>query len=99
MSDISNVDPEQLKAAAKQLEDIANRIGGCVTKFHDAIQNLDKGWISEVKGSFMDNVQTDMEATGEMLAQLLEVSVELVDAASDFDKTESDMLSSVNALK
>jgi WXG100 family type VII secretion target len=99
MSDISNIDPERLRATAKQLDEIRKRIDGCVNKFHDAIQNLDKGWVSEVKASFMDNVQKDMEATGEMLAQLLEVSMELLEAASDFDKTESDMLTSVNALK
>jgi uncharacterized protein YukE len=99
MPDISNIDTEKIRSAVGQLEGITGRITGCVSKFGDAVINLDKGWVSEVKGAFMQNVEKDMEAMQEMLFQLQEVSEGLTHAASDFDKTESEIKSGVNALR
>lgn len=98
MPDISNVDTEKILSAVGQLDSCVDRINGCVGKFADAIENLDKGWVSEVKGPFMVNYQRDWEAMQEMLAQLREVGTILREAAADFDKTENEMLSGVSAL-
>jgi hypothetical protein len=46
----------------------------------------------------MISYQKDWEAMQEMLAQLWEVGTTLREAAADFDKTENEMLSGVNAL-
>ena len=99
MPDISNIDSEKILSAAGQLDGITDRINGCVGKFADAIQTLDKGWVSDVKAGFMATYQTDWEAAQEMIAQLHEITAGLQEAASDFDKTEGDIIGSVNALK
>ena len=99
MPDISNIDSEKINAAAKQLEAIIGRVGGCVGRFKDAVANLDKGWVSDVKTGFMANVRKDQEAMQEMIDQLREVVSGLIEAASDFDKTESEIKTSVNALQ
>jgi WXG100 family type VII secretion target len=99
MPDISNIDSEKINAAAKQLEAIVGRISGCVGKFKDAVANLDKGWVSDVKTGFMANVQKDQEAMQEMIDQLREVIAGLADAASDFDKTEGEIKAGVSALQ
>lgn len=99
MSEISNIDSEKISAAAGQLDGIVDRINGHIGKFADAVETLDKGWVSEVKNGFMEHYQWDFEAMQEMLGQLREITVILREAASDFDKTEGDILSSVNALR
>ena len=99
MPDISNIDSEKILSAVGQLDGITDRINGCVGKFAAAIETLDKGWVSEVKAGFMAAYQTDREAAQEMLAQLCEITAGLREAASDFDKTEGDIISSVSALK
>jgi uncharacterized protein YukE len=99
MSDLTNIDSEKILSTVSQLDGIVDRMNGCVVKFSDAIGNLDKGWISEVKGPFMQNYQTDLEAMQEMLAQLREVGTALREAAADFDKTENEMLSGANVLR
>jgi uncharacterized protein YukE len=98
MSDLTNIDSEKILSAVSQLDGIVDRMNGCVGKFADAIANLDKGWVSEVKGPFMQNYQTDQEAMQEMLSQLREVGTALREAAADFDKTENETLSGANAL-
>lgn len=98
MPDISNVDTEKILSAVGQLEGIVDRMNGSVAKFADAIENLDKGWVSEVKAGFMATYQTDMEAMQEMLSQLMEINTTLREAASDFDKSENETLSGVRAL-
>jgi uncharacterized protein YukE len=98
MTDVTNIDSEKILSAVSQLDGIVDRMNGCEGKFADAIENLDKGWVSEVKGPFMANYQTDWEAMQEMLSQLRELGVTLREAAADFDKTESEMLGGVNAL-
>jgi uncharacterized protein YukE len=98
MPDLSNIDSEKILSAVSQLDGIVDRMSGCAGKFADAIENLDKGWVSEVKGPFMQNYQTDWEAMQEMLAQLREVGATLREAAADFDKTENETLSAANAL-
>jgi len=99
MPEISNIDSEKILSAAGQLDGVVDRMNGCVGKFADAIENLDKGWVSEVKAGFMANYQKDWEAMQEMLAQLREISSGLRDAASDFDKTENDIAAGVGALR
>lgn len=98
MSETSNIDSEKILASVQQLSGIIDRMNGCVGKFADAIETLDKGWVSEVKAGFMATYQEDWEALQEMLAQLREINAGLEEAASDFDKTEGDILSSVGAL-
>lgn len=98
MSDISNIDSEKILAAVGQLDGIVDRMNGCVGKFADVIETLDKRWVSEVKAGFMSTYQTDWEAMQEMLAQLREINDGLKEAVSDFDKTESDIISNVGAL-
>jgi uncharacterized protein YukE len=98
MSDLTNIDSAKILSAVGQLDGVVDRMNGCVNKFADAIENLDKGWVSEVKGPFMQSYQTDREAMQEMLAQLREVGVALREAAADFDKTENEALSGANAL-
>jgi uncharacterized protein YukE len=65
----------------------------------DAIETLDKGWVSEVKSGFMATYQQDWEAMQEMLGQLREINTALREAAADFDKTEQETLSGANALR
>ena len=99
MPDMSNIDSEKILSDVGQLDGIVDRMNGCVGKFTDAIVNLDKGWVSEVKAGFMATYQKDQEAMQEMLSQLREVCTTLREAASDFDKTENERLSGVNALR
>ena len=99
MPDISNIDSEKILSAVGQLDGVVDRMSGCVSKFADAIENLDKGWVSEVKAGFMARYQKDWEAMQEMLSQLREINTMLREAASDFDETENERLSGVKALR
>ena len=99
MADMSNIDSDKILSAVGQLEGIVDRMNGCVGKFADAIETLDKGWASEVKAGFMATYQTDWEAMQEMLGQLREINAMLREAAQDFDKTENETLSGANALR
>jgi uncharacterized protein YukE len=99
MPDMSNIDSEKILSAVGQLDGIVDRMSGCVGKFDEAIGRLDKGWVSEVKAGFMATYQNDREAMQEMLGQLYEIGATLREAASDFDKTESETLSGANALR
>ncbi len=99
MADMSNVDSDKILSAVGQLEGIVDRMNGCVGKFADAIEALDKGWVSEVKAGFMATYQNDWEAMQEMLGQLREINAMLREAAQDFDKTENETLSGANQLR
>ena len=99
MADMSNIDSDKILSAVGQLEGIVDRMNGCVGKFADAIEALDKGWVSEVKAGFMATYQNDWDAMQEMLGQLREINTMLREAAQDFDKTENDTLSGANALR
>ena len=99
MPDMSNIDSDKILSAVGQLEGIVDRMNGCAGKFADAIETLDKGWISEVKTGFMVTYQNDWEAMQEMLGQLREINTILREAAQDFDKTENETLSGANALR
>jgi uncharacterized protein YukE len=99
MADMSNIDSDKILSAVGQLEGIVDRMNGCVGKFADAIETLDKGWVSEVKAGFMATYQNDWEAMQEMLGQLREINTMLREAAQDFDKTENETLSGANALR
>ena len=99
MPDISNIDSEKILSAASQLDGVVDRMNGCVGKFADAIEALDKGWVSEVKAGFMATYQLDWEAMQEMLFQLREINDGLREAAGDFDKTEGEITSGVKSLR
>lgn len=99
MSDLSNVDSDQILSTVNQLDGIVDSIAGSVNKFADAIGALDKGWTSTVKADFMRQYQSDYEAMQEMLSQYREISTQLKEMASDFDKTENEIISSLSALK
>lgn len=99
MPDISNIDSEKITSTASQLDGVVGKMNGCVGKFAEAIGNLDKGWVSEVKTGFMATYRVDHEAMQEMLAQLREINDSLRDAAGEFDKTEGEITSGVKALK
>jgi uncharacterized protein YukE len=98
MSDTSNIDSEKILSTCSQLDAVVERMDGYVMKFADAIERLDKGWVSEIKAGFMTNYQKDLEAMQEMISQLRELTTMLREAASDFDKTEEDVFSSVGSL-
>ncbi|NLT15698.1 MAG: WXG100 family type VII secretion target [Clostridiales bacterium] len=98
MPDMSNVDSDKILSAVGQLDGITDSIQGCVGKIADSVETLDKGWVSSVKAEFMTRYQRDWEAMQEMLAQYREISAQLREAAQDFDKTESELLSRVSAL-
>ena len=99
MPDISNIDTEKILSAVGQLDGVVDRMNGCAGKFAETIENLDKGWVSDVKAGFMATYHNDREAMQEMLAQLREVNTILREAVSDFDKTENETLSGVNTLR
>ncbi|MDR0620667.1 MAG: WXG100 family type VII secretion target [Deltaproteobacteria bacterium] len=99
MSDTSNVDSDKILAVAGQLEGIVDRMNAQVMKFAGAIENLDKGWVSEVKAGFMSTYRLDIEAAQEMISQLMELNTVLKESATDFDKTENEVVASVSALR
>ncbi|MDR0355920.1 MAG: hypothetical protein LBJ64_09355 [Deltaproteobacteria bacterium] len=98
MSDTSNIDSEKILSTCNQLDGVVDRMDGYVMKFAEAIERLDKGWVSEIKAGFMANYQKDLEAMQEMISQLRELTNMLRDAASDFDKTEEDIYSDIGSL-
>lgn len=99
MPDMSNVDSEKILSTVNQLDGIVNSIQVQMRKVVDAVAGLDKGWTSPVKAEFMSRYQRDEEAMSEMLSQYAEISGQLKETAADFDKTESEIMSSVSALK
>lgn len=99
MADMTQVDSEKIMSIVNQLDNIVRRMNVCTDKFAESIQNLDAGWISEVKAPFMANFQVDHEAMQEMVGQLMEINDTLRDAVNDYDKTESDTLSGVGTLR
>lgn len=99
MADISNVDPDRIKAAVSQLSGINDALAAQVAKIKEAVKQLDSGWTSAVKAGFMQKYKLDEAAADEMLVQLREFTDALSEAASDFDKTESGMMGAVSALR
>ena len=99
MSDSSNVDSDKILAAAGQLEAVVDRMNAQVMQFADAVETLDKGWVSMVKTGFMTTYQSDIEAMHEMISQLHELNTVLRESAADFDKTENEAMSSVSSLR
>ena len=77
MSDTSNVDSDKILAAAGQLEGIVDRMNAQVMKFAEAVETLDKGWVSEVKTGFMSTYRADIDAMQEMISQLMELNTVL----------------------
>lgn len=98
MADLSNVDSERVLSAASQMDAGVSAMQQCITKLNQAIEALNSGWISSAKSEFMSRYQTDHDALTEMVAQYYEISAQLRDAAQDFDKTESDLISRMSAL-
>ncbi len=98
MASLSNVDPEKIRSTVSKLDGIIQSVSGCVDKFADAVEALDKGWVSDVKADFMSRYQKDWEAMQEMLNQYREISAQLLETANDVEKTEGDIFASVRAL-
>ena len=99
MADITQVDSEKIRSTVNQLDNIVRQMNVCTNKFEEAIQNLDKGWISEAEGMFMANYQSDHYAMVEMVEQLTEINDNLRNAVGDFEKAENDTLSGVTSLR
>jgi WXG100 family type VII secretion target len=99
MANMSNVDSEQIMAAASQLDATVNSIANCVAKIKDAMQTLNNGWQSDVKEEFMSRYRTDEDAMSEMLEQYREVSEGLRNVAREFDKAEAEVKSNMSRLR
>lgn len=99
MANMSNIDSEQIGSAVQQLDEIVAAITNQVAKVREAVDALDKGWVSGVKVEFMSRYRRDEEAMQEMLEQFREISLQLRETAADFDKTESEILSEVSSLR
>jgi uncharacterized protein YukE len=99
MTETSNIDSDKIMAIASQLDALVERMNGQVMKFADAIERLDKGWVSEIKAQFMSNYQKDLEAMQEMISQLFEVTSILRESATEFDRTENEIASSVASIR
>ncbi len=98
MPELSRIDLEKLSTYFGQAESAVDHLNSAVNSIFEAVETLDKGWMSEVKKDFMATYAIDKEAMQEMLAQLREFNQTLRDAAADFDKTEGEILDQVNAL-
>lgn len=99
MANLTHVDPAELRSTAKNLEEVEEEIARSVQKITEAMDLLDKGWVSTVKDQFLQVWRTDAEAMSEMMAQLSEVRETLLLAAETFERAEQESLSGVSRLR
>lgn len=99
MSELSNVDSDQIRSTVRNLEGTITGITAQVRKFQDAIANLDRGWKSSVKADFMSRYARDQAAMQEMIEQMQEINTQLVEIANDFDKAESETAGRIAQLR
>lgn len=99
MADMVNVDSDRILAAVNQLESTSSAIVNQMGKIVEAVAQLDKGWISSAKADFMSRYNVDKAAMEEMVGQYDEINKQLKDTASDFDKTEGEIMGGVNSLR
>ena len=99
MSNLSHIDADKIRSTAQKLADIDIDILNCMEKLAETMDTLDKGWVSEVKASFMQTWEVDAEALCEMMDQYNEVQEMLLEAAQDFDNTENEMAAKVSGMR
>ncbi len=99
MADMTNVDADRLRQAANRVGDLAGELSTNVGKINDALDNLSKGWQSEVATKFLQNWQADREALNEMLDQYLEVGDIMNELANDYEASESEVQGLLGKLK
>ena len=99
MADMTNVDAVKLRQTAQKVGNLAGDLNNNVSKINDALNNLQKGWSSDVATRFMQNWQADQEALHEMVDQYREVQDILAELAQDFEASESEVGGMVGKLK
>ena len=99
MADMTNVDADRLRQSANRVCDLAGELSNNVRKINDALNNLSKGWQSEVATKFLQNWQADQEALDEMLDQYLEVGDIMNELANDYEASESEVQGLLGKLK
>jgi WXG100 family type VII secretion target len=99
MADMTNVDADRLRQAANRVGDLAGELSTNVRKINDALDNLSKGWQSEVATKFLQSWQADREALDEMLDQYLEVGDIMNELANDYEASESEVQGLLGKLK
>ena len=99
MADMTNVDAARLRQTASKIGNLASDLNVSVSKINDALNNLSKGWQSDVATRFMQNWQADQEALHEMVDQYMEMTDLLTELAADFENSENEVRSMIGKLK
>lgn len=99
MADMTNVDADKLRQTAQKIGNLAAQLNGNVTKIRDAMNNLAKGWQSQVATQFMQNWQADQEALHEMVDQYQEVQELMNQLAQEFDASDNEANNFVGKLR
>jgi WXG100 family type VII secretion target len=99
MGDMTNVDADKLRQTAQKIGNLAGDLNSNVSKINDALNNLSKGWTSEVATQFMQNWHADQDALKEMVDQYLEVQDLMSELAQDFEASENEVGGIVGKLK
>ncbi len=99
MGDMTNVDADKLRQTAQKIGNLAGDLNSNVSKINDALNNLSKGWTSEVATQFMQNWHADQDALKEMVDQYIEVQDLMTELAQDFESSENEVGGIVGKLK
>jgi WXG100 family type VII secretion target len=99
MADMTNVDAARLRQTASKIGNLASDLNVNVSKINDALNNLSKGWQSDVATRFMQNWQADQEALHEMVDQYMEMTDLLTELAQDFENSENEVKGMIGKLK
>lgn len=99
MSDMTMVDTDQIKNTIAKLDGIVATIRANVKTAQDALSSLDKGWKSEAKAAFFTQATLDLEAMTEMEAQYAEIGELLQQAATEYENSDSELMSAANGLR
>ena len=99
MADMTNVDAAKLRQTASKIGNLASDLNVNVSKINDALNNLSKGWQSDVATRFMQNWQADQEALHEMVDQYMEMTDLLTELAVDFENSENEVKGMIGKLK
>ena len=99
MADMTNVDAAKLRQTASKIGNLASDLNVNVSKINDALNNLSKGWQSDVATRFMQNWQADQEALHEMVDQYMEMTDLLTELAVDFENSENEVKGMIGKLR
>jgi len=99
MADMTNVDADKLRQTASKIGNLASDLNVNVSKINDALNNLSKGWQSDVATRFMQNWQADQEALHEMVDQYMEMTDLLTELAVDFENSDNEVRGMIGKLK